>query len=44
MENVVKTVVFLKDMNDFPKMNCVYETYFPNNAPARSAGPGRKIT
>lgn len=37
MENVIKTTVFLKDMNDFLKMNAVYETYFSTNAPARSA-------
>ncbi len=37
MDKVVKTVVFLKDMNDFAAMNTVYATYFPNNPPARSA-------
>lgn len=37
MENVVKTTVFLKDMNDFIRMNQVYETYFSGNPPARSA-------
>ena len=37
MENVVKTTVFLKDMNDFAAMNGVYATFFPTNAPARSA-------
>ena len=37
MENVVKTTVFLKDMNDFAAMNGVYATFFPMNAPARSA-------
>ena len=37
MESVIKTVVFLKDMNDFPKMNAVYQTFFQNNEPARSA-------
>jgi len=37
MDNVIKTVVFLKDMNDFVAMNAVYATYFPNNPPARSA-------
>jgi 2-iminobutanoate/2-iminopropanoate deaminase len=35
-ENVVKTTVFLKDMNDFPKMNEAYETYFGKEPPARS--------
>ncbi|HZK83829.1 MAG TPA: RidA family protein [Desulfosporosinus sp.] len=37
IDKVVKTVVFLKDMNDFVAMNAVYATYFPNNPPARSA-------
>jgi 2-iminobutanoate/2-iminopropanoate deaminase len=35
-ENVVKTTVFLRDMNDFPKMNEAYGTYFGKDAPARS--------
>ncbi|HXM98423.1 MAG TPA: RidA family protein [Candidatus Dormibacteraeota bacterium] len=33
---VVKTTVFLKDMNDFPAMNEVYGRYFPVAPPARS--------
>ena len=37
LENVVKTTVFLKDMNDFAAMNEVYATFFPGNPPARSA-------
>lgn len=37
MDNVVKTVVFLKDMNDFTAVNEVYGTYFTKNMPARSA-------
>ena len=37
MDKVIKTVVFLKDMNDFVAMNTVYATYFPKNPPARSA-------
>jgi 2-iminobutanoate/2-iminopropanoate deaminase len=32
----VKTTVFLKDMNDFSKMNAVYSEFFPENPPARS--------
>lgn len=36
MNTVVKTVVFLKDMNDFAAMNEVYGTYFKENPPARS--------
>ena len=37
MEDVIKTTVFLKDMNDFAAMNEVYATFFPSNPPARSA-------
>ena len=38
MENVVKTTVFLKDMNDFAGMNAVYAEFFrEGNYPARSA-------
>ena len=37
MDKVVKTVVYLRDMNDFVAMNAVYATYFPSNPPARSA-------
>jgi 2-iminobutanoate/2-iminopropanoate deaminase len=33
---VVKTTVFLADMNDFQAMNGVYAGYFPEPAPARS--------
>ncbi|MBE0670464.1 MAG: RidA family protein [Anaerolineales bacterium] len=36
LDLVVKTTVFLKDMNDFPKMNTVYAEYFGENPPARS--------
>ena len=34
--NVVKTTVFLKDMNDFPAMNAIYAEAFTSAAPARS--------
>ena len=37
LEQVVKSTVFLKDMNDFTRMNQVYETYFNESPPARSA-------
>ncbi len=37
MADVVKTTVFLKDMNDFAAMNGVYATFFPADPPARSA-------
>ena len=35
-ENVVKTSIFLKDLNDFAAVNEVYGTYFTENPPARS--------
>lgn len=37
LNNVIKTTVFLKDMNDFAAMNEVYGEFFAENAPARSA-------
>ena len=36
LANVVKTTVFLKDMNDFSKMNAIYAEFFGQNPPARS--------
>ncbi len=37
LDNVVKTTVFLADMNDFAEMNGVYAEFFDENtAPARS--------
>ena len=36
MNKVVKTTVFLKDMNDFQKMNSVFERMFKGHGPARS--------
>jgi 2-iminobutanoate/2-iminopropanoate deaminase len=36
LDSVVKTTVFLKDMDDFPKMNEVYGRYFTSSQPARS--------
>ncbi len=36
MHHVVKTTVFLKDMNEFAAMNEVYAKYFTSAAPARS--------
>jgi 2-iminobutanoate/2-iminopropanoate deaminase len=35
-EHVVRTTVFLADMNDFGAMNAVYATYFSAPAPARA--------
>ena len=36
MENVVKTTIFLKDMNNFSRVNKVYGEYFTNQFPTRS--------
>ena len=36
MDKVVRTGVYLKDMDDFTAMNDVYERFFPQSAPARS--------
>ena len=36
MDNVVKTVVFIKEMNDFGTINEVYKTFFTSDFPARS--------
>ncbi|MDL2222961.1 RidA family protein [Bacteroidales bacterium OttesenSCG-928-M11] len=37
LDNVVKTTVFLQDMQDFAAMNTVYSNYFSQPYPARSA-------
>ena len=36
MDNVVKTGVFIKDMNDFAKINEIYAEFFTEPYPARS--------
>ena len=36
LERVVKTTVYLKDMNDFARMNEVYARFFPAEPPARA--------
>jgi 2-iminobutanoate/2-iminopropanoate deaminase len=36
MDHVVSTTVFLKDLNEFGKMNEVYATYFKTAPPARA--------
>ena len=36
LNEVVKTTVFLKDMNDFNDFNQVYSSYFKDHKPARS--------
>ena len=37
MGNVVKTTVFMADMNDFAEMNAIYAEFFSEPYPARSA-------
>ena len=37
LKNVVKTTVFMDDMNDFADMNAVYAEFFTEPYPARSA-------
>ena len=37
MSNVVKTTVFMADMNDFSDMNAVYAEFFSEPYPSRSA-------
>ena len=36
MDNVVKTTVFLADINDFAAVNAIYAEYFRDEPPARS--------
>jgi 2-iminobutanoate/2-iminopropanoate deaminase len=36
LRSVVKTTVYLVDLADFPAMNGVYGTFFPENPPARA--------
>ena len=36
LENVIKTTVYLSDLNDFAQMNQIYEKYFSKNKPARA--------
>ncbi len=36
MQQIVKTTVFLKDMDEFASMNEVYAEFFPSHPPARS--------
>ena len=37
LNHIIKTTVFLNDMNDFTAVNEVYATYFTDSFPARSA-------
>ena len=36
MDDVVSTSVFMKDLNEFARMNAVYATYFTSKPPARA--------
>lgn len=36
MDKVVKTTVFIRDMNDFGKINDIYKDFFTSDFPARS--------
>ena len=36
IEYTIKTVVFIKDMNDFTKVNEIYSRFFPGDCQARS--------
>lgn len=48
LDNVVKTTVFMADMNEFSRMNAEYTKFFPRDPPARSTvgvtmAPGIKV-
>lgn len=43
LDDVVKTTVFLTDLNDFGKMNEVYGRFFLKNPPARSTVEVRNL-
>jgi 2-iminobutanoate/2-iminopropanoate deaminase len=36
LDKVIKTTVYMKDMNEFEKMNAIYGEFFSNNKPARA--------
>lgn len=36
LDNVIKTTVFIKNMNDFAKINEIYSKYFTKDFPSRS--------
>ncbi len=41
MADVVKTTLYLKDMNDFAAVNEIYGSYFPSDPPARPPSRSR---
>lgn len=43
LEDVVKTSVFLDDINDFARVNEIYAGYFQNEPPARSCVQAAKL-
>jgi len=43
MENVLRVSCYLADMEDFPRFNAVYATYFTDNPPARSTIQAAKL-
>ena len=43
MDKVVKTTIFLRDMEDWSDMNEAYQTFFPENPPSRSTVEVQKI-
>lgn len=43
MANVVQTMVLMKDLNEFSKMNAVYATYFTDAPPARATFEAARI-
>ena len=43
LKDVVKTTIFLKDLNDFAEVNAAYATFFPENPPARACVQGAKL-
>ncbi len=43
LRSVAKTTVYLVDLSDFPAMNEVYGTFFPENPPARATIQASKL-
>lgn len=43
LDKVIKTLVFVRDMNDFAAINEVYSKYFTENFPARSCVQAAKL-
>lgn len=37
LNQVAKTTIFMKDLNDYAAVNAVYQEFFPNKPPARAA-------